>query len=99
MIGPGIYSPHPHTRSIAIGYLVESRAPLSPPSPKAWIVDFLFMQIAEFKGRVYYAQDLMAGARYGGISLAVLAGVLAIIFFGFGWRRKRNADLVSRACM
>lgn len=49
-------------------------------------------QIADFTGRVYFAQDLMAGAKYGGLALAVVSGLVALASGGVAWRRKRDLD-------
>jgi hypothetical protein len=51
-------------------------------------------QITEFTGRVYFAQNLMYGLRYGGIATAVTGGVALLVFLGFAWWRRRQREVV-----
>ena len=47
-------------------------------------------QIATFKGRVYYARNLMLGARWGGVGVAIASGLVAIAFVAIAVRRRRG---------
>lgn len=51
-------------------------------------------QITEFTSRVYFAQNIMYGLRYGGIATAVTGGVALLVFLGFAWWRRRQREVV-----
>jgi len=46
-------------------------------------------QVALFKGRVYYALDLIQGAKWGGLAAALVGGLALLAFAGTAWQRSR----------
>jgi hypothetical protein len=46
-------------------------------------------QVSEFKGKVYYALDLMMGAKWGGLAVGLVGGLALLAFAGTAWQRIR----------
>lgn len=54
-------------------------------------------QVSLFKGRVYFALDLIMGAKWGGLAVALVSGLALLAFVGTAWQRSRAKTVSTEA--